>query len=54
MKPSEAYEAIADIMTQTVKKPYRDEPITFDEWETISYRIVVFIQERVRELGGKA
>jgi hypothetical protein len=39
VKPSVLYEELADIVTQTVKRPYRDEEVTPDELDTIAERI---------------
>jgi hypothetical protein len=40
MKPSEAFQYIADAITETVKRPYRDEDITPTEWDVITDRIL--------------
>jgi hypothetical protein len=40
VKPSEAFEAIADAITETVKRPYRDEDIAPNEWDVITDRIL--------------
>lgn len=54
MRPSEAYEAIADILTQAVKRPFRDEPITPAEWDVITDKILQFAAEQNKEAGGQS
>jgi hypothetical protein len=50
MKPSDLYEELADIVTQTVKRPYRDEEVTPDELDTIAERIA----KRLWELNPRS
>ncbi len=49
MKPSEAYEAIADIVTQATKRPYRDEPVTEAEWGVIADKVLLLADSQRKE-----
>ncbi len=46
MKPTEAYEAIAGIISQAVKRPYRDEPVTEAEWSVIADKVLLLAREQ--------
>ena len=41
MKPSDAFEAIADILTGIVKKPFRDEPMSVAEWDALTEQVLL-------------
>jgi hypothetical protein len=45
LKPSEFGEAMADILTQTCKRCFRDEPLTWSELDTMQDRISLFIED---------
>ena len=45
MRPNEAFQRIADIITETTKRPYRDEPLTDEEWSVITDRILLLAKE---------
>ena len=51
MSPTELFAEIADRITAVVKQPYRAEPITQQEWDTI--RDSILMLEVVREEQSK-
>lgn len=54
MRPSQCGEAIADILTQTVGRVFREEPITEAEWDTMTDRILRLAeQEKAKLKEGK-
>lgn len=40
MKPTEVWEALADIVTEVTKKPFREEHVTDVEWAIISDKVL--------------
>lgn len=44
-KPNEFYQDLADLVTQVVKRPFRDEPVTLDELDSIGDKVALFIAE---------
>lgn len=53
MKPSELGEAIADILTQTCKRVFRDEPLTVRELDTVSDRVMMLCRQERDKLIAK-
>jgi hypothetical protein len=53
VKPSELAESIADIMTQTCKRMFRDEPVTVREFDTISDRVMMLCRNERDKLIAK-
>ena len=51
MTPYEIVEAFAGIVTETVKRPFRDEPLTEEELDIISDRIVRLTDEEIEAIG---
>jgi hypothetical protein len=41
MKPSHAFAAVANLLTQIVGKSYRDEPLTDEEWDRWTDKILL-------------
>lgn len=52
MRPSEAYEEVAGLLTATVKRPFRDEPITYEEWDTFADLLYQFIGKQKARCHG--
>ena len=45
IEPVDFFAELADIVTQTVKKPYEPRPMTAEELDTITDRILMFAQQ---------
>ena len=51
MRPNEIMEAFAGIVTETVKRPFREEPLTKDEIDIIADRIIRLTDEEIEAIG---
>ena len=49
MRPSEAYGEVADLLMGIVKQPYREAPLSADEWDRWTDQI---LQLAAREKAG--
>lgn len=52
MKPTEAFEELASIVVAVTKRPYRAEPITYEEWDSIADQIYVLIGKQKARCHG--
>jgi hypothetical protein len=46
MNPCELFAEIGNILTGVVKKPYRDEPVTPEEFDQITDQILMLAEEQ--------
>jgi hypothetical protein len=44
MTPNDVMEAVADIVVQVCKSPFRREAVTLEEWEQITERLLLMAQ----------
>lgn len=52
MKPTDAFEELASIVVGVVKRPYREEAISWEEWDSIAEQVAVFIGKQKARCHG--
>ena len=54
MKPNDLYEELASIVVGVVKRPFRPEPVTKEEYSEILYRIMRLVEKQEEAANGDA
>ena len=52
MKPVDAFAEVGNLLQQVVKQPYREEPMTDEEWSTWVDRIMLLAESEKRKLNA--
>jgi hypothetical protein len=54
MKPSDAYGAVADLLTSIIKRPYRETDLSAEEWDKSSDGVLKLAEKAKGEANGGA